>query len=46
MRLSIANINDTAFAKGKDDKGNDVHLIFIKELYELCEKAVEEFKRT
>ena len=39
------NISDTAFAMGKDDKGNNVHLLFIKELYHLCENAVSEFKK-
>lgn len=43
--ITNQNIGDAAFAIGKDDKGNNVYMIFIKELYKLCKKAVEEFKK-
>lgn len=43
--LQNANISDKAFAMGKDDKENDVYLLFIKELYHLCEKGIDEFKK-
>lgn len=33
------------FALVKDNAGNDVHLIFMKELCNLCEIAVTEFKK-
>ena len=38
------NLSETAFSMGSDDQGNNLHLIFIRELYELCEEAVNEFK--
>lgn len=36
------NLKETAFAMNKE---SDIHMLFIKELYHLCENAVEEFKK-
>ena len=41
---SIAGSN-TAFALGEDKTGNEVYVIFMKELYHLCVAAVDEFKK-
>jgi hypothetical protein len=37
------NIYNEAFFKGKDSDGNDVYVISIKELCELCENAINIF---
>ncbi len=36
--------NSKAFATGKDQNGNLIHLLSIRELYLLCEEAVRMFK--
>ncbi len=38
-------IKDQAFILGKNDKGEPVYLISIKELWNLCKIAIEEFKK-
>lgn len=38
-------IQEQAFLKGKDESGNLLYLVSIKELWDLCKDAVEEFKK-
>ncbi|MEP7377886.1 MAG: hypothetical protein ABI675_31095 [Chitinophagaceae bacterium] len=43
--LGDPKLNDTPFAIGKDDKGNNIYILFIRVLYHLCESAVAVFKK-
>lgn len=43
--LPALALSNTPFSVGKDENGNDIYLIFIKELYEVSEHAVREFKK-
>jgi hypothetical protein len=43
--IPIYKKSNVAFEIGKDNLGNEVYLIFIRELYLLCLEAVTEFKK-